>query len=54
MKTNKSAEIYQYLVLGSVVFLNGYILVRTGQLNETLTGALIGVLTGIGVEKINN
>lgn len=48
---NKAGVVYQFTVLAAIILLNGYILYTTGTLNETLTGALIGVMLGLPFKK---
>ena len=44
---NKSATIYQFLVLVAIIVFNGYFIIIQGEPNEILLGALIGVMIGL-------
>ncbi len=46
----KAAIVYQFTILISIVILIGYFAVTTGELNDTLVGALIGVMAGVGLK----
>lgn len=37
----------QFLVVLAIILMNGWVFYKTGELNDTLTGALIGLATGI-------
>lgn len=48
----KSFIVMQFCVLFAVVGLNAWSFYETGQLNDTLTGAMIGILTGIPLSLV--
>lgn len=47
--TEAMTNLYQMVVLGAVVGLNILVFFKTGELSEILVGALVGMMTGIGV-----
>jgi hypothetical protein len=49
--TDVMTNIYQMVVLGAVIILNIMVFFKTGELNEILTGAMIGVMIGIPAIK---
>jgi hypothetical protein len=44
---NKSADIYQFVILGAIVAMNLYCLYISSAPNDLLTGALVGVMIGL-------
>lgn len=46
----KAAIVYQFCILGAIIGLTVYFAVTSKSLNETLVGALIGVMAGIGIK----
>lgn len=45
----KAAIIYQFCILAAIIGLTIYFAVTTQELNDTLIGALIGVMAGLAL-----
>lgn len=43
----------QFLVVIAIIAMNGWVFYKTGELNDTLTGALIGLATGIPLSLLD-
>lgn len=43
------ANLYQFLVISAIIGLNIMTFIKSGEFNDTLVGALIGVCVGIPV-----
>jgi hypothetical protein len=51
MNNETMSNVYQFIVLGAIIGLNVMVFFKTGALSEILIGALVGVMTGLGVMK---
>lgn len=47
----KAAVIYQFCILGAIIGLTVYFAITTRELNDTLIGALIGVMAGLSLRS---
>jgi len=45
----KSAIVFQFMIVGALIGFNAWSFYASGILDETITGALIGLAVGIGL-----